>query len=140
MQHGSRSPTVCSCSQSWSNLEYGSDSIWRCALDYYYTCVSFILTANLATLTFYIQTWEEYYTQTLVLGIVSGPVEGILTLCIVYLFTAVKGGGSFWQKSMLETVGIAKSDSIPDYIYELPFNQWFMVYGGIVLSFNTIQR
>lgn len=93
-----------------------------------------------ATLTFYVQTWDEYYTQTLILGIVSGPVEGILTLCIVYAFTAVKGGGSFWQQSMFETIGIAKHGIIPDYIYELPFNEWYMVYGGIVLVFNTLQR
>ena len=93
-----------------------------------------------ATFTFYVQTWDEYYTKTLVLGIISGPVEGILTLCIVYVFTAVKGGGSFWQQSMLETFGIAKHGIIPDYIYELPFNQWYMVYGGAVLVFNTIQR
>lgn len=94
----------------------------------------------IATLTFYVQTWDEYYTQTLILGIVSGPVEGILTLCIVYAFTAVKGGGSFWQQSMFKTFGIAKHGIIPDYVYELPFNEWYMVYGGIVLVFNTLQR
>lgn len=93
-----------------------------------------------ATLTFYIQTWDEYYTQTLTLGIVSGPVEGIVTLCLVYAFTAVKGGGSFWQQSMLNTVGISKYEFIPDYVYNMPFNQWYMVYGGIVLVFNTVQR
>lgn len=86
------------------------------------------------------QTWDEYYTQTLILGIVSGPVEGILTLCIVYAFTAVKGGGSFWQKSMIETIGIARNDLIPEYFYKLPFNEWYMVYGGVVLVFNTLQR
>lgn len=95
---------------------------------------------SIATLTFYVQTWDEYYTQTLILGIVSGPVEGILTLCIVYAFTAVKGGGSFWQQSMLQTIGVAKSDLIPEYIYKLPFNEWYMVYGGVVLVFNTLQR
>ena len=93
-----------------------------------------------ATLTFYVQTWDEYYTQTLTLGIISGPVEGILTLCIVYAFTAVKGGGSFWQQSMLKTMGITKAGMIPEYIHDLRFNEWFMVYGGFVLVFNTLQR
>ena len=93
-----------------------------------------------ATLTFYIQTWDEYYTQTLILGIVSGPVEGILTLCIVYAITAVKGGGSFWQQSMLQTIGVSNHDMIPDYFYEMPWNQWYMVYGGLVLVANTVQR
>ena len=86
------------------------------------------------------QTWDEYYTQTLTLGIISGPVEGILTLCIVYAFTAVKGGGSFWQQSALHTLGITQGGIIPDYIYDKPFNEWFMVYGGFVLVFNTLQR
>ena len=93
-----------------------------------------------ATLTFYVQTWDEYYTQTLTLGIISGPVEGILTLCIVYAFTAVKGGGSFWQQSMLQTIGITKGGLIPEYIHDMRFNEWFMVYGGFVLVFNTLQR
>ena len=94
----------------------------------------------LATLTFYIQTWDEYYTQTLTLGIISGPVEGILTLCIVYAVTAIEGGGSFWQQSFLHTIGVAKHPIIPDYIYEMPWNQWYMVYGGLVLVANTVQR
>ncbi|MCJ1479986.1 hypothetical protein MMC06_000140 [Schaereria dolodes] len=98
-----------------------------------------VLTLFGATFTFYVQTWDEYYTQTLTLGIVSGPVEGILTLCIVYGITALKGGGSFWQQSMFETFGITKHGNMPDFIYEMPFNEWYMVYGGIVLVANTVQ-
>ncbi|KAI9668329.1 MAG: hypothetical protein M1829_005533 [Trizodia sp. TS-e1964] len=97
-----------------------------------------VLTLFGANLTFYVQTWDEYHTHTLTLGIVSGPVEGILTLCIVYAFTALKGGAHFWQQSMLQTIGISKYDIIPEYIYELPFTHWYMVYGGLVLVFNTI--
>lgn len=99
-----------------------------------------VLTLFGSTLTFYIQTWDEYYTQTLSLGIVSGPVEGILTLCIVYAVTAIEGGGSFWQQSMLKTLGVAKHGMIPDPVYDMPWNEWYMIYGGIVLVFNTIQR
>jgi len=93
-----------------------------------------------ALLTFYVQTWDEYHTHTLTLGIVSGPVEGILTLCFVYAFTAYIGGGSFWQRSLLRTVGIPKLAFIPDILYELAWNEWYMVYGGVILVFNTIQR
>ncbi|MCJ1312404.1 hypothetical protein MMC25_006078 [Agyrium rufum] len=98
-----------------------------------------ILTLFGACLTFYVQTWDEYWTETLTLGLVSGPVEGILTLCIVYAITAVKGGGSFWQQSMLQTFGFEKGGVIPESLYEMPFNEWYMVYGGVVLVFNTIQ-
>lgn len=93
-----------------------------------------------ATLTFYIQTWDEYYTKTLTLGVVSGPVEGVLTLCIVYAVTAVKGGGTFWQQSLLESVGVPRYPFIPAVVYEMPWNEAYMVYGGLVLIFNTIQR
>lgn len=86
------------------------------------------------------QTWDEYHTRTLTLGIVSGPVEGILTLCVVYALTAVKGGGSFWQQSLMRSVGIEKHGFIPASVYELAWNEWYMVYGGLVLVFNTIAR
>ena len=90
--------------------------------------------------TFYVQTWEEYYTQTLTLGLVSGPVEGILSLCAVYAITAYVGRGSFWQQSMFETMGLPKYNIIPNVVYDLPFNQWWIIYAGVILVFNTIQR
>jgi ethanolaminephosphotransferase len=91
-------------------------------------------------LTFYVQTWDEYHTKTLTLGIVNGPVEGILILVSVYAFTAIKGGASFWQQSAFRSLGIPKSDLIPDYLYEMPYNEWYMVQGGVVLVLNTVQR
>ncbi|KAE9970739.1 hypothetical protein BLS_004770 [Venturia inaequalis] len=89
-------------------------------------------------LTFYIQTWEEYHTHTLTLGLVSGPVEGILTLVAIYAFTAIKGGGSFWHQSMLSCIGISKSALIPDYVYNMQWIDWYIVYGGIMIVFNTV--
>ena len=88
-------------------------------------------------MTFYVQTWDEYYTQVLTLGIISGPVEGVLTLCLVFGLTAYMGGGSFWHQSMLETVGVPKLDAIPEQLYDMPFTQWYLVYGAIVLFFAT---
>lgn len=109
------------------------------------TLMAAVLRSNLihhltALLTFYVQTWDEYHTHTLTLGFISGPVEGILTLCIVYAVTAVKGGGSFWQQPLLETVGIKKYSFIPDAIYDVAWDEWYLIYGGIILIFNTIQR
>lgn len=92
-------------------------------------------------LTFYVQTWDEYHTKVLTLGIVSGPVEGIVILTLVYAITAIKGGGSFWQQSALATFanvfGLSKPAFIPDYVYDLAFNEWWMVCGGVVLASNT---
>ncbi|KAF2274472.1 Choline/ethanolaminephosphotransferase [Westerdykella ornata] len=97
-----------------------------------------VLTLFASSMTFYVQTWEEYHTHTLTLGLISGPVEGILTLCIVYAVTAFLGGGSFWQHSLLESIGIRNNDMIPDSLYKLAWNEWYMVYGGVVLVYNTI--
>ena len=85
------------------------------------------------------QTWDEYHTKTLTLGLISGPVEGIVILIIVYAFTAIKGGASFWQQSMLRTMGFPKYSFVPEYIYELPFNEWYMIQGAVVLVLNTVQ-
>ena len=86
-------------------------------------------------MTFYIQTWDEYYTQVLTLGVVSGPVEGVLTLCVVFGFTAYVGGGSFWHRPMLATLGVPKVDAIPDTVYDMPFTQCYIIYGAIILFF-----
>ncbi|OTA62859.1 Choline/ethanolaminephosphotransferase [Hypoxylon sp. EC38] len=89
--------------------------------------------------TFYVQTWEEYHTKTLTLGIVNGPVEGILILVFVYALTGYMGGASFWQQSMFATLSIPRTLNIPSWIYDLSFTQWYMVQGTIVLVFNTVE-
>lgn len=86
-------------------------------------------------MTFYVQTWDEYFTEVLTLGIVSGPVEGVLTLCVVFAYTAYAGGGSFWHRPMMETVGIPKLGVIPDNLYNLPFTGWYIIYGACMLFF-----
>ncbi|KAL4821051.1 CDP-alcohol phosphatidyltransferase-domain-containing protein [Aspergillus spinulosporus] len=96
-----------------------------------------VLTLFGSTMTFYVQTWDMYYTQVLTLGIVSGPVEGVLTLCVVFGFTAYMGGGSFWHQSMFETIGVPKLEFIPKQLYDLPFTQWYLIYGAIMLFFAT---
>ncbi|KAI7551644.1 sn-1,2-diacylglycerol cholinephosphotransferase-like protein [Hortaea werneckii] len=90
-------------------------------------------------LTFYVQTWDEYHTKTLTLGLVSGPVEGILTLSIVYMVTAYMGGGSHWQQPMLHALGVPKYDFLPELAYQMDFGEFFMFYGGFVLAFNTVE-
>jgi len=97
-----------------------------------------VLTLFGSSLTFYVQTWDEYHTHTLTLGVISGPVEGLLILCTVYGFTAFVGGGSFWQQSLFETVGIPHLSIIPDVVYNLAWNEWYMVQAGAILVFNTV--
>ncbi|KAL4942223.1 hypothetical protein BDV06DRAFT_192749 [Aspergillus oleicola] len=96
-----------------------------------------VLTLFGSTMTFYVQTWDMYYTQVLTLGVISGPVEGVLTLCVIFGFTAIMGGGSFWHQPMLETIGAPRLGFIPAQLYDLPFTQWYLIYGGIMLFFAT---
>lgn len=48
------------------------------------------------------------------------------------------GGASFWQQSMFSTLSIPQIPSIPSWIYDLSFTQWYMAQGTIVLVFNTL--
>lgn len=89
--------------------------------------------------TFYVQTWDEYHTKTLTLGVVNGPVEGILILVCVYALTGYMGGASFWQQSMLPTLGVPASLGIPKILYDLSFSQWYIVQGTFVLVLNTVE-
>jgi ethanolaminephosphotransferase len=91
----------------------------------------------LALLTFYVQTWEEYHTKTLTLGIVNGPVEGILTIVAIFAVTGYKGGASFWQQSMFGALGVPSDIGIPSFIYNLSFTEWYMVQGTVMLVYNT---
>lgn len=103
----------------------------------------FVLTAlcplAAALLTFYVQTWDEYHTKTLTLGIVNGPVEGVLILVTVYTLTGLLGGAHIWQQSMLHAIGVPETLGIPSVIYNLTFTEWYLVQGGIVLVLNTVE-
>jgi ethanolaminephosphotransferase len=98
-----------------------------------------VATLFASLLTFYVQTWDEYHTKTLTLGIINGPVEGVLTIIFIYIFTGIMGGGHFWQQSMLRWFGLPDTMGIPNYIYEMSFTQWYMVQGTIVLVLNTVE-
>ncbi|VDB86074.1 Bgt-1600, partial [Blumeria graminis f. sp. tritici] len=89
--------------------------------------------------TFYVQTWDEYHTKTLTLGLINGPVEGVLLLIAIYIITAIKGGASLWQQSMLRTLGIQEHAFIPSFIYELAFNEINILQGSLVLFINIFQ-
>jgi ethanolaminephosphotransferase len=98
-----------------------------------------VATLFASLLTFYVQTWDEYHTHTLTLGIVNGPVEGILMLVGMYAATGFLGGASFWQQSLLASVGVPPLHAIPSWFYDLSWTEWYMVQGGVVLVFNTVE-
>ncbi len=61
--------------------------------------------ADRAIANFYLTTWEEFHTGTLFLSAFSGPVEGILLICLIYFITALAGGPAFWDQGVLNLVG-----------------------------------
>lgn len=52
-----------------------------------------------AVCNFYTSTWEEYHTHTLYLSVFSGPVEGILIMCGVYILTGILGP-DIWKTTL----------------------------------------
>ncbi|KAK0565245.1 hypothetical protein OC861_003857 [Tilletia horrida] len=105
----------------------------------YWTLASIIATLS----NFYLTTWEEYHTGTLFLSAFSGPVEGILMICLIYLITAVAGGPSFWDQGLLNLSGLAGVDAIrngPKWLLRLnaPLSEAFLVFGAVGLAFNVV--
>jgi len=59
----------------------------------------------LAALTnFYISSWETYHTHTLFLSYISGPVEGILSGCMLLITTGFTGP-QFWSQTVNQLLG-----------------------------------
>ncbi|WVW78960.1 hypothetical protein I302_100923 [Kwoniella bestiolae CBS 10118] len=102
---------------------------------------------------FYASTWEEYHTGTLYLSAFSGPVEGILMICVIYLITAFHPSGpGFWSTPILTPLIKAFPQSL-DLIYQinetlglkgywkldkLPANVAFMTFGAVGTVGNIV--
>lgn len=102
---------------------------------------STLLTTFASLCAFYLTTWEEYHTGTLYLGLVSGPVEGVLTLCAAYFFTAYHGA-AFWKTPIVDSLGLDDRAVpwMPAAVRGLSWAMSTLVYGGVMLSFNIVQR
>lgn len=74
----------------------------------------FSLVASMAN--FYLTTWEELHTRTLYLSAFSGPVEGIIMVCIVYLVAGLYGGNSFCLHGILNATGLYKWDFVREHL------------------------
>ncbi|EIM83608.1 Choline/ethanolaminephosphotransferase [Stereum hirsutum FP-91666 SS1] len=94
--------------------------------------------SQIATLAnFYLTTWEEYHTGQLFLGVFSGPVEGIIMICGLYVVTGFKGP-TFWDQKILAVTGLDKVDLVARYIPDIGLNDSFMVFGTFGLAFNIL--
>lgn len=65
------------------------------------TCNPLIFIFQYASLaTFYMSTWEEFYTHKLFLSEISGPVEGLLMLVTVYILAGFFGIETLFKKEL----------------------------------------
>eukprot|EP00004_Rigifila_ramosa_P024590 TRINITY_DN7176_c0_g1_i1.p1 TRINITY_DN7176_c0_g1~~TRINITY_DN7176_c0_g1_i1.p1 ORF type:complete len:265 (-),score=53.18 TRINITY_DN7176_c0_g1_i1:45-839(-) len=62
---------------------------------------------------FFLASWEEYHTGTLVHPIFSGPTEGLLCNAALFVFAAAQGTDIF-TKSFWEVSGIERPANLPD--------------------------
>lgn len=62
----------------------------------------FVVAQFACCLNFFASTWEEFHTKKLYLSACSGPVEGVLLITGLYIWTAVKGP-EVWDSSVLGT-------------------------------------
>ncbi|PWN93401.1 Choline/ethanolaminephosphotransferase [Acaromyces ingoldii] len=100
------------------------------------------IAALVATLSnFYLTTWEEFHTGTLYLSAFSGPVEGILMICLVYLITGLAPQGArFWDRGILSVTGLETIPSIAKSYsrYNFALNDAFLTFGAVGLFANVV--
>lgn len=97
--------------------------------------------------------WEEYHTGTLYLSAFSGPVEGILMICVIYLITALHPlGQSFWSQPIVNLIPghlalegaqwVDKTFNIRNELQlsTLPVNVAFMIFGAFGTVGNIVNR
>jgi ethanolaminephosphotransferase len=74
---------------------------------------------------FYLNTWEEYYTGTLILPVVNGPTEGLLLGIGFHLWTAY-AGPDWWLRSLFIPMPRQTTQAVSDWLMEsFGFNLWF---------------
>ncbi|KAI0095189.1 Choline/ethanolaminephosphotransferase [Irpex rosettiformis] len=91
----------------------------------------------LALANFYLTTWEEYHTGQLYLGVLSGPVEGIILIVVLFIVTGIKGP-AFWDTPFLTLLGLDKVPMIANLVPNVGLNIAFMTYGAVFLLFNIV--
>ncbi|WBW72159.1 diacylglycerol cholinephosphotransferase/ diacylglycerol ethanolaminesphotransferase Ept1 [Schizosaccharomyces osmophilus] len=120
---GSQARRTNSSSPLGQLFDHGVDAI-NTSLEVWLTTELFQLSIPLAIITqcasllyFYASTWEEYHTGVLYLSYFSGPVEGILMVCVLFGMTSYTGS-VFWTKlhPTPESFGTLRS-IIPYYTY-----------------------
>ncbi|WFC99756.1 ethanolaminephosphotransferase [Malassezia yamatoensis] len=99
-----------------------------------------ILSLIASTANFYLSTWEEVHTHSLYLSAFSGPVEGILMLCGVYVVAGIFGGPTFYLNGVLNLTGLANVPYVREnYAWaNWPLSDILMTFGLVGLIGNAL--
>ncbi|KAI9292047.1 Choline/ethanolaminephosphotransferase, partial [Neoconidiobolus thromboides FSU 785] len=84
---------------------------------------------------FYLTTWEEYHTGTLYLSYFSGPVEGLTSVCILFILTGYVTP-SYWTQDV-RTILHLKDTTLP-FIPSIEINKLFLLIAFFVMFLNII--
>lgn len=89
---------------------------------------------------FFLTTWEEYHTHVLFLSSFSGPVEGILLICALYIFVGTFGS-SICARGLLNATGAAQSTFVREHLAwaNVPIGDLFMTGACFGLIVNAWQ-
>ncbi|PKI84593.1 ethanolaminephosphotransferase [Malassezia vespertilionis] len=88
---------------------------------------------------FYLTTWEEFHTHILFLSWFSGPVEGILLICSIYLMAAAFGGPAFCLSGIWNATGLVNVSFVREYLAWMnwPISDVLMAFGFAGLLANA---
>lgn len=87
---------------------------------------------------FYLTTWEEYHTHTLFLSAFSGPVEGILIVCALFILSGT-ASPLFFTTGVLRILGIDEIAWVRENLasYNFSIGEVFAVAATLGLFFNA---
>ncbi|KAJ3403864.1 hypothetical protein HDV05_007568 [Chytridiales sp. JEL 0842] len=93
----------------------------------------------LALNNFYLSTWEEYHTGILFLSECSGPIEGLLIICVVFIFTFFTGP-QYWNAPIIERVPTSVAELLPEFLKDIYVNKAIVYFGCVIVIFNMVSR
>eukprot|EP00667_Euglena_gracilis_P008792 EG_transcript_8907 len=92
--------------------------------------------------TFYLNTWEEYYTGELILPVINGPTEGLLVGTAIHLWTAYTGP-NWWRNTIQLPVPVDAFLELDAWLTAyLPDHERFSAqlrkYGTVTVQYNGL--
>lgn len=92
---------------------------------------TFIFSQFAVLCNFYLSTWEEYHTHMLFLSEFSGPVEGILMVCVTFILAGIFGPQVVWHTEII-------TFSLHGYDVSIETLDLMVAFSAVSLLFNIL--